>query len=79
MITSAKIIICIVGVNRIGEDGNSFNHSDNTVVLNPRGEKINQTQPHEDKTETTELSYTELTEFRKVFPVIEDADDFSIR
>jgi omega-amidase len=68
----------VVGVNRIGEDGNGFNHSGDTSVLGPRGEKLNFTQPHEDKIEQIELAYSELTEFRKVFPVIEDSDDFKI-
>jgi omega-amidase len=69
----------VVGVNRIGEDGNAIAHSGDSCVINPRGEKTSHTLPDEDKIETTELSYQYLTEYRNVFPVIEDADEFAIR
>ncbi len=69
----------VVGVNRIGEDGNQIKHSGDTCVINPRGEVINKTLAHEDKSETLALSYNYLQEFRKLFPVMMDGDDFYIR
>ncbi|MBK7669729.1 MAG: hypothetical protein IPJ32_21825 [Sphingobacteriaceae bacterium] len=30
----------VIGVNRIGEDGNKFAHSGDSMVINPRGEII---------------------------------------
>ncbi len=68
----------VVGVNRIGEDGNGIAHSGDTSMINPRGEIISKTQPHQDKAETVALSYTYLQDFRKVFPVMLDGDDFEI-
>ena len=68
----------VVGVNRIGEDGNGIAHSGDTSIINPRGEIINNTQSHQDKAETVLLSYNYLQDFRKVFPVMLDGDDFEI-
>lgn len=68
----------VVGVNRIGEDGNQINHSGDSSIINPRGEIISQTLAHQDKLETTHLSYSYLQDFRKVFPVMLDGDDFEI-
>jgi omega-amidase len=68
----------VAGVNRIGADGNDFQHSGDTVVLSPKGEAISQTKAHEDALETLTLSYETLSEFRKVFPVLKDADHFKI-
>lgn len=69
----------VIGVNRIGEDGNAIKHSGDSCVINPRGEIINTTKANEDKTETLSLSYTYLDEFRKLFPVMLDGDDFEIQ
>ena len=69
----------VVGVNRIGKDGNLFDHSGDSAVINPRGEVISNTKSHQDKAETVVLDYNYLADFRKVFPAILDADDFEIR
>lgn len=66
----------VIGVNRVGEDGNSIAHSGDTSVINPRGEIINQTTAHQDKVETVMLSYSYLQDFRKLFPVMLDGDEF---
>lgn len=68
----------VIGVNRIGEDGNQIKHSGDTAIINPRGEIISQTMAHQDRAETTNLSFNYLQEFRKVFPVMMDGDDFEI-
>ncbi len=68
----------VVGENRIGDDGNKFTHSGDTAVINPRGEIISTTKPHEDRLETTTLSYKYLEEFRKLFPAMLDADNFEV-
>jgi predicted amidohydrolase len=69
----------VAGVNRIGEDGNNIPHSGDTLVLNAKGEIINQTGAHEDRSETLGLSYDTLTDFRKAFPVLNDGDGFTIK
>lgn len=68
----------VIGVNRIGEDGNQINHSGDTMVLNPRGEKISETLAHQELMETITLSEKYLSDFRKIFPVMLDSDDFKI-
>ncbi len=68
----------VVGVNRIGLDGNGIDHSGDSVVINPRGEIISTIRAHEDGIETIVLSANYLEDFRKQFPVGLDADDFSI-
>ncbi len=68
----------VVGVNRIGNDGNDIYHSGDSVVLNAKGESISKTKSKEAFIETITLSYSELMEFRKMFPVMLDADDFEI-
>ncbi len=69
----------VVGVNRIGQDGNAITHSGNSCMLNPRGEIISKTKAHEDVSETVSLSFTYLEEFRKVFPVMLDGDEFEVK
>ncbi len=68
----------VAGVNRIGTDGTGISYSGDTVVLNPRGEAISQTKAYEESLETLTLSYQALSDFRKVFPVLDDADRFTI-
>jgi omega-amidase len=68
----------VVGVNRIGQDGNAITHSGDSCILNPRGEIISKTKAHEDVSETLNLSFSYLEEFRKVFPVMLDGDEFSV-
>ncbi len=68
----------VVGLNRVGNDGNEIYHSGDSAVINAKGEIISSTQPNEEKTETITLSYSELQEFRKQFPVLDDADEFHL-
>jgi omega-amidase len=68
----------VVGVNRIDKDGNGFEYSGQSVVLNPKGEPLYSPGPNVEAIETTTLSYTELEKYRKEFPVALDADDFRI-
>lgn len=68
----------VIGVNRIGVDGNGFNHSGDSMVINPRGEIISKTKANEESIETIILDKTYLDEFRKIFPVGLDADNFKL-
>lgn len=66
----------VVGVNRIGKDGKGITHSGDSMVINPRGEIISNTMPNQESLETVELDRNSLIEFRKIFPVGLDSDDF---
>lgn len=68
----------VIGVNRIGTDGNGFAHSGDSMVINPRGEIISKTAANAESIETLNLSKDYLEEFRKVFPVGLDADSFKL-
>lgn len=68
----------VIGVNRVGDDGNGIPHSGDSCILNPRGEVIVSLSSHLEFVETQNLSYSYLEEFRKVFPVLLDGDEFTI-
>ncbi|MBA3664117.1 MAG: amidohydrolase [Bacteroidetes bacterium] len=69
----------VIGLNRIGKDGNGFDHSGDSVVINPRGEIISNIKANEEIIQTIELDKNYLEEFRKIFPVGLDADDFELK
>lgn len=68
----------VVGVNRIGVDGNGFAHTGDSMVINPMGEIISKTKANEESVETVSLDYEFLSSFRKKFPVGLDSDNFTI-
>ena len=68
----------VVGVNRIGVDGNGFNHTGDSVVIDPLGEIISKTKANEESVETVILDYEFLSSFRKKFPVGLGTDKFTI-
>ena len=57
----------VIGVNRIGEDGNGHAYSGDSAIVNYRGEL------------TQELSLEELNAFREKFPALNDADSFQLK
>ena len=67
----------VVGVNRIGEDGNSIPYSGSSAVIDPKGEKLSTTQAHQENIETITLSFEEMKHYREKFPAIQDADSIS--
>ena len=68
----------VAGVNRVGNDGNEIYHSGDSAVINFKGELISKIPAHDEGIETITLSYANLEEFRKQFPVLNDADEFNI-
>ncbi len=68
----------VIGVNRVGQDGNAISYSGDSVVINPKGKIISKTKAYKESVETLNLSISELTEFRQKFPVDIDADKFNI-
>lgn len=69
----------VIGVNRIGKDGNGYAHTGDSMVINPRGEIISKTKANEESIETISLDKNYLEEYRKVFPVGLDADGFDLK
>ncbi len=68
----------VVGVNRVGNDGNNVSHSGDSAVINFKGEIISKTKAHEESVETITLSKNELNDWRKTFPAWMDSDKFKL-
>lgn len=67
----------VVGVNRVGNDGNQIYHSGNSMVIDPLGEIVYHKE-HEEDIFTITLQKDHLTEIRNKFPFWKDADTFFI-
>ncbi len=68
----------VIGVNRVGDDGNGIHHSGDSVVIDPKGEIVSKARPDEEAILTVSLSRAVLEEWRKKFPAWMDADRFKI-
>ncbi len=68
----------VVGVNRVGKDGNAIYHSGDSCIIDPMGEIIFQ-QAHEEVVHTLTLQKENLTMLRSKLPFLKDADDFLIQ
>lgn len=68
----------VVGVNRVGVDGNDIPHSGDSLVLNPMGEVLYHMANDEDIF-TIQLDKQELTDIRAKLPFLKDADRFHIQ
>ena len=64
----------VVGVNRIGEDGNGIQHKGDSVVYGPKGETLGRIPENEETVITVELPLSTLHDFRRKFPVLDDMD-----
>jgi omega-amidase len=67
----------VAGANRTGVDGTGIKYDGNSAIINPRGIAIASIK-HEESSVICEISMSELSDFRKKFPVFNDADDFQI-
>ncbi len=68
----------LIGLNRVGEDGNGINYSGDSVALNYLGEKVSQMEGDSDGIEIVALNFEKLSHFRNQFPAGLDADNFEI-
>jgi predicted amidohydrolase len=68
----------VIGVNRVGMDGNNVSHSGNSLVIDPLGEVLYHMADEEDIFTIT-LQKEWLNEVRRKFPFWKDADDFNFR
>ena len=68
----------VVGVNRIGADGNSVEHSGDSALIDFKGIEISKIKSNKQMSETIEISKNALNLFREKFPADLDADDFKI-
>ena len=68
----------VIGVNRIGDDGNGINYSGESAVYNYLGQKISTTKPHEFRVENISINKDDLNNYRIKFPTHLDADEFNM-
>jgi len=68
----------VAGANRLGTDGKGIIYCGESAIIDPYGKIIASANINEETSITGEISMTELSDFRKKFPVLNDADDFSI-
>lgn len=66
------------GVNRIGTDGNGLIYNGGSILYSPKGEALASVPNEKESIATATLSFNQLQNFRKKFPVWQDADRFSI-
>ena len=67
----------VIGVNRVGEDGNGHPYSGDSAVIDYKGEVLFRQTDTEIVHQQT-LSLDELQAFRAKFPANLDADSFTI-
>ena len=68
----------VVGVNRVGHDGNNTYHSGESMVVDPMGEVL-YTKAHEEDIFTMTLYKEKLDEVRIKLPFWKDGDNFTIQ
>ena len=68
----------VVGVNRVGADGNGIKYSGDSVVIDPKGRFMTELSSIPGIVNCS-VSLTELRDFRKKFPVYLDSDVFMIK
>ena len=67
----------VVGVNRVGEDGNKIYHGGDSMIVDPLGEVLYQ-KAHEEDIFTCTLQKEKLNEVRERYPFWKDADEFNL-
>ena len=67
----------VVGVNRVGTDGNNIYHSGNSLVIDPLGQVLYH-MPDDEDVNTVTISKDYLNEVREKFPFWKDGDGFSL-
>jgi len=67
----------VIGVNRVGKDGNGIYHSGDSMVIHPTGEVLYH-MSHDEDVFTIELEKNELDIIRKQLPFLKDADNFNL-
>jgi len=66
----------VIGVNRVGNDGNNIYHSGDSCIINPMGEVVF-TEAHNETIFTTTIDTAVIEQIRQQLPFLKDADAFS--
>jgi len=66
----------VLGVNRVGEDGNGLSYSGDSMVVDFIGDRLIDGPTGQTWEQTQTLDYEALCDYRRKFPVWKDADHF---
>ena len=69
----------VIGVNRVGKDGQGFDHSGGTIFVDFAGNSLVMAKNDKQQVISYELDFSVLDKFKKDFPAYLDADEFEIR
>lgn len=67
----------VIGVNRVGHDGNQVYHSGHSMCIDPYGNTVYY-KPEDEDLYTFSINYPDLEKTRRQFPFLQDADKFEI-
>jgi predicted amidohydrolase len=68
----------VIGVNRIGKDGNGVDHSGDSCIIDPKGNYLLKMAPSKQAIDSANLSFQELEDFRLKFRVGLDWDQYKV-
>lgn len=68
----------VAGVNRIGTDGNQIEYSGCSLIIDPKGNTIEEAAENQDQSISASIKYNTLIELRNRFPFAKDWDRFNI-
>lgn len=68
----------VIGVNRVGHDGNEIYHSGDSMCIDPYGKTVYY-KPNDEDLYTFSISREEVLRVRKGLPFLKDADDFALQ
>jgi len=68
----------VIGVNRVGHDGNQIYHSGHSMCIDPYGNTVYY-KPEDEDLYTFSINYPDLEKIRRQFPFLKDGDDFELR
>lgn len=67
----------VVGVNRVGHDGNEIFHAGDSMCIDPNGKTVYY-KPNDEDLYTFSINKEELIKTRRAFPFLKDADKFKL-
>jgi predicted amidohydrolase len=62
----------VVGVNRVGVDGNNLVYNGGSIVVSPMGEQLSNLKNHQEDFKNCSLSKSDLQEIRTQLPFLKD-------
>lgn len=68
----------VVGANRVGVDGQKIAYSGNSQIFDAKGSLLTGLNDDNEMIVSAEILFSELAKFRNSFPVLNDADSFSL-